>query len=232
MNLRNPCIYYSVYNSNLQAVKCELLQLCWFAQKTWGVIVNFYDTFVYLCSKKGISPSAALLEMGFQKSVGTRWKKGMLPRDVNLHKVANYFNVPISYFYEEEPYVLKSKESSYNYSSYAGEPMNKDGSADQLSFNRPEPQNSQSDNDEHKEKKIEYNKKTKKMIVPTDFLSPRYNNDPKTDLLIKLLTLREKLNEKDSENLNNDLENLLERYLWANSFYESGTFEDDENLPR
>lgn len=57
----------------------------------------FYDTFLCLCNKVGISPSAAALDMGFQKSVVTRWKSGSIPRDVNLQKVADYFNVSTDY---------------------------------------------------------------------------------------------------------------------------------------
>ena len=57
----------------------------------------FYDTFLYLCNQHGISPSAAVVDMGFQKSVATRWKNGTVPRDANLMKVADYFGVTTDY---------------------------------------------------------------------------------------------------------------------------------------
>lgn len=57
----------------------------------------FYDTFLYLCNQRGISPSAAVVDMGFQKSVATRWKNGTVPRDANLMKVASYFGVTTDY---------------------------------------------------------------------------------------------------------------------------------------
>lgn len=53
----------------------------------------FYNKFVNLCNKKGISPSAAAEEMGYQRSVVTRWSKGTEPREATLQKVADYFGV-------------------------------------------------------------------------------------------------------------------------------------------
>lgn len=56
----------------------------------------FYDRYVFFCSQKGISPSAAALEMGFQKSTISRWKKdGTDPTDANKHKVAAYFGISV-----------------------------------------------------------------------------------------------------------------------------------------
>ena len=62
----------------------------------------FYDKYVHLCSKKGLSPSAAAEEMGYQRSVVTRWSKGTAPRDATMHRVADYFGVNVSYFKDEE----------------------------------------------------------------------------------------------------------------------------------
>lgn len=62
----------------------------------------FYDTFLYLCNQHGISPSAAVVDMGFQKSVATRWKNGTVPRDANLMKVADYFGVTTDYLLSGE----------------------------------------------------------------------------------------------------------------------------------
>ena len=53
----------------------------------------FYTNFVKLCNQKGISPSAAAEEMGFQRSVVTRWSKGVAPRAATVAKVADYFEV-------------------------------------------------------------------------------------------------------------------------------------------
>ena len=58
----------------------------------------FYDNFINLCNKAGKSPSAIAEEMGYQRSVVTRWSKGTAPRRATLQRVADYFGVSISYF--------------------------------------------------------------------------------------------------------------------------------------
>lgn len=55
----------------------------------------FYDNFIRLCAKENISPSAAAEEMGFYRSVVTRWGKGGNVRKATLERVANYFGVPV-----------------------------------------------------------------------------------------------------------------------------------------
>lgn len=62
----------------------------------------FYDTFLQLCNLRNIAPTAAAVEIGFQKSVVTRWKNGMTPRDANLRKIADYFNVSVNYLLGKE----------------------------------------------------------------------------------------------------------------------------------
>lgn len=61
--------------------------------KTSAKVFVFYTNFVKLCNQKGVSPSAAAEEMGFQRSVVTRWSKGVAPRAATVAKVADYFEV-------------------------------------------------------------------------------------------------------------------------------------------
>jgi transcriptional regulator with XRE-family HTH domain len=74
----------------------------------------FYDKFVELCAKKQISPCAAAEEMGYQRSVVTRWSKGTAPRDATIQRVANYFGVSASFLKGEEqkenPAVISDNE--------------------------------------------------------------------------------------------------------------------------
>ena len=56
----------------------------------------FYDNFIRLCAKENISPSAAAEEMGFYRSVVTRWGKGGNVRKATLERVANYFGVTVA----------------------------------------------------------------------------------------------------------------------------------------
>ena len=62
----------------------------------------FYYNFVNLCNKKDLSPSAAAEDMGYQRSVVTRWSKGTIPRQATLQKVADYFGVSVEELVSEE----------------------------------------------------------------------------------------------------------------------------------
>lgn len=62
----------------------------------------FWEIFVLLCHQKNITPSAACLELGFSKTMATNWKKGSVPRDSTLLKIAEYFGVSVAYLKGEE----------------------------------------------------------------------------------------------------------------------------------
>ena len=64
----------------------------------------FYDRFVYLCSKKGVSPSRAAIEAGISKSLVTKWKTNNAkdPSPDVLRKLAAYFSMPVSELLGEE----------------------------------------------------------------------------------------------------------------------------------
>ncbi len=61
----------------------------------------FYDKFLYLCNLKDISPTATLEKIGINKSNNTRWANGSIPTQKNIKKLADFFNVSISYFNDE-----------------------------------------------------------------------------------------------------------------------------------
>ena len=56
----------------------------------------FYDEYCKLCNAVGKSPSACAEEMGYQRSVITRWKSGAEPRYATLLKIADYFGVDVA----------------------------------------------------------------------------------------------------------------------------------------
>lgn len=64
--------------------------------------MNFYQIYLGLCNKGGLTPSKAALNMGISKTSVSRWKKGYNPTDINLQKVADYFGVTVDYFKKEE----------------------------------------------------------------------------------------------------------------------------------
>lgn len=68
----------------------------------------FYKVFLELCNKKGISPSAAAEEMGYKRSVVTRWSKGAIPRDATIARIAEYFGVQADMFAEKEKLTTRS----------------------------------------------------------------------------------------------------------------------------
>ena len=59
----------------------------------------FYDTFVFLCKQKGLSPSKAAMDAGISKSLVTKWKTigTEVPSPEVLKKLSNYFGVTPDY---------------------------------------------------------------------------------------------------------------------------------------
>lgn len=53
----------------------------------------FYDNFIKECNRIGKSPSAVVIDCGISKPAVTRWRKGEMPRDATLLKLADYFGV-------------------------------------------------------------------------------------------------------------------------------------------
>lgn len=57
----------------------------------------FYDNFLALCEKKGISPSRAVMDMGMNRSIATFWKNGTVPKMDTLTRIADYFDVSVGF---------------------------------------------------------------------------------------------------------------------------------------
>lgn len=81
----------------------ELRELHRYAQNNRGGIV-FYDRFVYLCTKKGVSPSRAAIDAGISKSLVTKWKTNNIeiPSPDVITKLSKYFGLPVSELLGEE----------------------------------------------------------------------------------------------------------------------------------
>lgn len=58
----------------------------------------FYDRFVYLCKRKGVTPSRAALDAGISKSLVTKWKTNNAkdPSPDVVRKLAKYFGVSVA----------------------------------------------------------------------------------------------------------------------------------------
>ena len=66
------------------------------------MIIVFYYNYIDKCNQIGKSPSAVAEEMGYQRSVVTRWSKGAVPRQATLQKIADYFGCDVSELTKEK----------------------------------------------------------------------------------------------------------------------------------
>ena len=57
--------------------------------------MSFYSNFLRLCSKKNVSPSCAASAIGLSNAAASGWKKGKVPQDTTLQKLAEYFDVDV-----------------------------------------------------------------------------------------------------------------------------------------
>ena len=61
-----------------------------------------WDKFKKLCDEKGLKPNNVAKEIGIASGTITNWKNGKgTPKIDKLKKVADYFNVPLYYFLNE-----------------------------------------------------------------------------------------------------------------------------------
>lgn len=59
----------------------------------------FYDRYVELCRKNGMSPTGVARKVGISSRTAADWALGAEPRNSTLKRIADYFNVDVSYFY-------------------------------------------------------------------------------------------------------------------------------------
>lgn len=65
--------------------------------------MSFYEKLEILCKNQGITVTALANELGYSSSAGTTWKKSKgMPRNSTIKKITEYFNVPITYFSNDE----------------------------------------------------------------------------------------------------------------------------------
>lgn len=53
----------------------------------------FWKNFVSLCNNKSKSPNGVCADLGLSVATATKWKKGAVPRDTTLKRIADYFGV-------------------------------------------------------------------------------------------------------------------------------------------
>lgn len=102
--------------------------------------MKFYEIFARLCNEKGETPNAVCEKLGLSNSTYSFWKKnGSQPRETTLIKIAEYFNISVSYLTEsgdEEEYASRVmglvvewlEDNDYEYSEENGSvSIGKDG---------------------------------------------------------------------------------------------------------
>lgn len=63
-----------------------------------------YSKFNALLEQKNVSAYKVAKDLGFSSGMFSNWKAGRAtPKQDKIQKIADYFNVPISYFYGEQP---------------------------------------------------------------------------------------------------------------------------------
>lgn len=64
----------------------------------------FYDRFVQICSRRGITPSRAAIEAGLSKSTVSKWKStpDAEPTGTAIKKLSEYFGITIAELMGEE----------------------------------------------------------------------------------------------------------------------------------
>lgn len=74
----------------------------------------FWNVLIELCNEKGISPNFVAKELGITSGTVTSWKKGSVPRDTTLRKVADYFGVSTDYLLGTEHEFLQNFSENKN----------------------------------------------------------------------------------------------------------------------
>ena len=68
----------------------------------------FWEIFVKLCTHHDKKPNQVTKELRLSSATATAWKKGSIPQEVTLRKIADYFDVTVGYLLgkEEKPLPL------------------------------------------------------------------------------------------------------------------------------
>lgn len=72
-----------------------------------------YEKFEKLINERGIKTADVAEATGIKKPTFTAWKKGeYTPKADKIQKIADYLNVPISYFYEDPEQYYDNEETA------------------------------------------------------------------------------------------------------------------------
>lgn len=63
----------------------------------------FYEKYRELCAKNGLSPTGVARKVGISSRTAADWAFGSEPRPATVKKIADFFGVDVSVFYQEDP---------------------------------------------------------------------------------------------------------------------------------
>lgn len=68
----------------------------------------FYEKYARLCAERGLSVTGVARALHITPNAPSAWANGATPRNSTLKRIADYFNVDVSYFYEYDQ--IESKD--------------------------------------------------------------------------------------------------------------------------
>lgn len=72
----------------------------------------FYQNYIALCNKIGKKPGTVAREIGFSNGATSVWKRGSVPQDANLVKIADYFQISVEELLSDDINEMKEKEKT------------------------------------------------------------------------------------------------------------------------
>ena len=72
----------------------------------------FWDIFVNLCAQNGESPNKVAKNLSIASGTVSEWKKGRVPQNATLKKIADYFGVTVDYLLGKTEQKEKLPESN------------------------------------------------------------------------------------------------------------------------
>ena len=87
----------TIVNGEVQFVNTFI----WVLPKKFKEVIGMYERFKHLLELKGVTAYRVAKDTAINPTTFTEWKRGdYTPKRDKLQKIAEYFNVPVTYFYE------------------------------------------------------------------------------------------------------------------------------------
>ena len=98
-DIKIPYIIYIVHYNELFRLFDEFTKKSLHCTKMKGRIVMFYNRFMEICREYGEKPTPVLKKLDISPGNLKRWEGGASITSDTLEKIANYFGVPVDYFF-------------------------------------------------------------------------------------------------------------------------------------